>query len=239
MKLFNQIKRPLSWDMGGVKYACEGFGPVDIPDHLVEICKRRGLPLDVSPVPAETRAQRRVSEEIEAARSDDLKLLKDEALAAKASEAAAKGELAKCQVELSAANERCRKLVDELEQACSERDSAHADVKATEALLAEATASQEGRIADAERVARKQVADAQAETQAVKAELTKVKAAQGDGAQGKAELERKIAALQSQVESLKADAKAAEELMAAQAREKAAFEERALKAEALAQPKKK
>lgn len=238
MKLFNQIKQPLSWDMGGRRYACEGFGPVDVPDHLAELCKRRGLPLDVSPVAPETRAQRRVGEEIEAARSDDLKLLKNEALAAKAAEAAAKSELAKCQVALSEANDRCRKLVGELEQACSERDSAYADVKATEALLAEATASQEGRIADAERAARKQVADAQAETQAVKAELAKVKAAQGDGAQGKADLERKIATLQSQVESLKGDAKAAEDLMAAQAREKAAFEERALKAEALAGKKK-
>lgn len=238
MKLFNQIKQPLSWGMGDTRFTCEGFGAVDVPDHLVDLCKSRGLPLDVSPVPAETRAQRRVSEEIEAARSDDLKLLKDEVSAAKAAEATAKGELAKCQVALSEVNERCRKLVGELEQACSERDSAHADVKATEALLAESTASQEGRIADAERVARKQVAEAQAETQAVKAELAKVKAAQGDGAQGKADLERKIAALQSQVESLKDDAKAAEDLMAAQAREKAAFEERALKAEALASKKK-
>jgi chromosome segregation ATPase len=238
MKLFNQIKRPLSWAMGGVKYACEGFGPIDIPDHLVETCKRRGLPLDVSPVPAETRAQRRVSEEIEAARSDDLKLLKDEAAATKASETAAKGELAKCQVQLSEANERCRKLVGELEQACADLESARADVKATETLLAEATASQEGRIADAERASRKQVADAQAETQAVKAELAKVKAAKGDGAQEKADLERQIANLKAQVESLKGDAKAAEDLMAAQAREKAAFEERALKAEALAGKKK-
>lgn len=61
MKLYNQSDRELSWDMSGHEFACEPFGSVEVPEHLIDFVRRRGLPLEPSPVAAEARAAQKAA----------------------------------------------------------------------------------------------------------------------------------------------------------------------------------
>ena len=56
MILHNQTKNRLEWDSDGKHYTCEPWGPIDVPDELVDCFRRMGLPLGQSPVAQETKA---------------------------------------------------------------------------------------------------------------------------------------------------------------------------------------
>lgn len=95
MKLYNQTKNPLRWKIGMTTFTCDAWGEVDVPDMFVLHCKTRGLPLNVSPVAAEIKADQTLANANEAARKDELLALQHELALARAAEGSAKGELEK------------------------------------------------------------------------------------------------------------------------------------------------
>lgn len=155
--LHNQTKSPLAWEMSGRQFACEPWGAVDLPEKLVPIANAYGLPLGSVPVPPELRAQQRVVDEQENAKSDALRALRNEIRDAKAVAEAASKEVEKLQLQLQQARTQARELGEELESVKRDHRSALADKKAAEDLLAEtaraATDSEERAIRSEARLA--------------------------------------------------------------------------------------
>lgn len=109
MKLYNQSKNPLRWKIGMTQFTCEPWGEVDVQDMFVEHCKARGLPLGVSPVAPEVKADVALANANELARRDEILALQHELALARASEGTAKLEVEKIARELS--DEKTAKLV--------------------------------------------------------------------------------------------------------------------------------
>jgi hypothetical protein len=139
--LHNQTKNALSWDMGGKQYACESWGPVDVPEKFSTIVKQYGLPLAAVPVPPEHRAQQRVVDEQESAKSDVLKALKAEIDASNARARVAAEELERCQSQLEESRTKVLAMSKELDTLKRELVAVKADKKAAEDLLAETARS--------------------------------------------------------------------------------------------------
>lgn len=95
MKLYNQSKNALRWDLGGNVYSCDPYGEISIPDDLVLHCKKRGIPLDVTPVAPEIKANKSLEASTEAAKNDEMLALQKQISEATAAEKAAKDELEK------------------------------------------------------------------------------------------------------------------------------------------------
>jgi hypothetical protein len=140
MRLFNQTKNSLSWSMGGVAYSCEPWGAVEVSDELVDIARRRGLPLDVAPVAPEARAKQRISDEQEASKENATIALKGKLDDAVAALEAAKGELGSVQVALSEARNQLRLSGEENARLQTQVGSLLADKEAAEQLLAHESA---------------------------------------------------------------------------------------------------
>lgn len=140
MRLFNQTKNALSWAMGGEKFACEPWGPVDIPDEMVDPAKRRGLPLGEAPIAPELRAQQRIADEADASKLDALRSLKAQVELAVAGEKSAKDELGRVHTELSSARDALRQERAKTEKLGQEVARLKADKEAAEQLLAQESA---------------------------------------------------------------------------------------------------
>jgi hypothetical protein len=138
MRLYNQTKHNLSWKIDGVQYECEAWGPIRIPDELLYAIKSRGLPLDVTPVAPEHRAQARIADQEESDREKPLLALKKAADEAQANERSAKQEVERLQVELGAANDTVRELRDIVTVAREECNRLTGEKVAAESLLSEA-----------------------------------------------------------------------------------------------------
>ncbi len=95
MKLYNQTKNFLKWDLSLTQYTCEPYGEVEVPDMFVMHCKKRGLPLDITPVAPEVKASKSLEGASEAAKKDEIVALQKTLSEALASEKSAKDELAK------------------------------------------------------------------------------------------------------------------------------------------------
>lgn len=95
MKLYNQINKPLNWDISMTHYSAEPYGEVEVPDKFVEHCKIRGLPLSAVPVPPEIKATHKQEEAAAGAKNDEVANLHKQLKDSVAAEAAAKTELEK------------------------------------------------------------------------------------------------------------------------------------------------
>lgn len=95
MKLYNQTKNALRWDLSMTVYTCAPYGEVEVPDMFVMSCKARGLPLDVTPVAPEVKANESLEGASEAAKKDQIFALQKSLGEAVASEKVAKIELSK------------------------------------------------------------------------------------------------------------------------------------------------
>ena len=95
MKLYNQSKNALRWGLGDKIYSCDPYGEVSIPDDLVLHCKKRGVPLDVTPVAPEIKANKSLEASTEAAKNDEMLALQKQISEATAAEKVAKDELEK------------------------------------------------------------------------------------------------------------------------------------------------
>lgn len=136
MRLYNQTKKTLSWSMGVASFTCEPWGSVELSDDLAPFAMARGLPLDVSPVAPEQRAQQQIAEAVEAGKSDALRALRDQLDASKSAERAARDEIARLGVELSDARERATKAEEDARKLSGECSRLKADKQAAEELLA-------------------------------------------------------------------------------------------------------
>lgn len=140
MRLFNQTKNQLRWDMNGALYECEPWGPVELPDELVAAAKSRGLPLDLVATAPEIRAHERIADERAVADQAPLLALRKEADEAKARETAAVDALERCQADLASAR---RSLIESdtlVEQLQDKLRRMTADKDAAEKLFSEASA---------------------------------------------------------------------------------------------------
>lgn len=137
MRLFNQGKYPLKWTMSGQAFECEPWGLVDVPDELVGSVKSRGLPLDITPVPHEQRAQARIADDQAAASDSALRAIHEKARRAEAAERIAKEELGACQGEVSRLNKELREAYQANEKLNDDVARLKADKKAAEDLLSE------------------------------------------------------------------------------------------------------
>lgn len=135
MRLYNQTKKSLEWSMGAESFSCEAWGSVEISDELAPFAKARGLPLGVSPVAPEQRAQAQIAEAVEAGKGDALRALRDQLDESKASERAAREEIARLGVELSETRERARKSEALTEKLTGDLARLRADKQAAEELL--------------------------------------------------------------------------------------------------------
>lgn len=135
--LFNQTNKQLSWSMGGRKFSCAPWESVDIPGDLADACKRRGLPLGVTPVPPETRATRRVEESKQAASNDELTALKAQIKDAKAEAASSSEFAAKQQRATESLTQKLRETQAENARLREQLSSVTADKKAAEDLLSD------------------------------------------------------------------------------------------------------
>lgn len=146
MLLYNQTKKHLSWKMGE-QFECAPWGHVSIPDELVDAVKGRGLPLDVTPVAPELRAQARVEDQQSADREAPLHALRKAADEAQASERSAKAEVERLQISLGEATAARAVAEKALAEKSDELSRAMSEKAAAEGLLAEAgsqaTASEE------------------------------------------------------------------------------------------------
>lgn len=95
MKLYNQSKNALRWELGGEIYTCDPYGEVSIPDELVLHCKKRGVPLDVTPVAPEIKANKSLEVATESAKKDEIVALQKQLSGATGAEKVAKEELEK------------------------------------------------------------------------------------------------------------------------------------------------
>ena len=95
MKLYNQINRPLRWNINLTAFSCDPYGEVDVPDMFVEHCKARGLPLGVTPVASEVKAAKTLEAATSAAKNDEVLALTKQLSEATAAEKVAKEELEK------------------------------------------------------------------------------------------------------------------------------------------------
>lgn len=138
MRLFNQTKNALSWEMGGVRYTCEPWSSVELDDALVSHARSRGLPLDVAPVAPETRAQVRVADERAAADQAPLLALKKAADDAQAAEREAKRALEQLSVDLSNARGQLREANQIIESQRGQIQRLTADKEAAEQLMSAA-----------------------------------------------------------------------------------------------------
>ncbi len=98
MKLYNQTRNALRWDLSMTTYTCEPYGEVEVPDMFVMHCKKRGLPLDVTPVAPEIKANKSIEAATESAKNDEIVALQKTISEAVASEKVAKTELEKALV---------------------------------------------------------------------------------------------------------------------------------------------
>lgn len=220
--LYNQTKNALSFEMGGKKYGCEAWGSVELPEKYLPFVTSYGLPLGPVPVVPEMRARVIVEEELDASRKSDLRKQREEALTAQAQARAAGEELGRAQIELGQARQRCAALEDEIRRRDDQIASLVAEKKAADELLQE-TARQ---ATAAEERALKSVGDRTSAQKATAQELATTLDRLAAEEARVTELQSQIAALREQVNSAKADKKAAEELLQETARKLAQAEER-------------
>lgn len=95
MKLYNQTNKPLRWDISMTTYTADPYGEVIVPDMYVEHCKARQLPLDVTPVAPEIKANKSLEEVSDTAKRDALVAVQKQLSEAVAAENVAKSELVK------------------------------------------------------------------------------------------------------------------------------------------------
>lgn len=137
MRLYNQTNSKLSWQFGSRHFSAEPFGPVEIPEQFVAFCRRRRLPLDVSPIAPEVKAKALVEEEKTAERNDEIRRLKDSLEIAVATERSAKAEAMAEKQELAAAREKIGQLEKALTKAADQLRATEADKAALSAELSD------------------------------------------------------------------------------------------------------
>lgn len=137
MLLYNQTKNPLRWKISMTTYTCDAWGSVEIPDMFVMHCKTRGLPLDVSPVAPEVRANVGLADATSKANSDELVILRNEVELARSSEKSAKSELEKVKTSLSDAQSDATKLQVSVAEQKRVNGEQKAELQAAEKLLEE------------------------------------------------------------------------------------------------------
>ena len=135
MLAFNQSQHTLSFSTGGVKFSCEPWGSVDIPDEFWGACVRMGLPLDIASVPPEKRAQVRVADERKASDEAIVHALREQAEAAEAVSRNLRTELQAKISELSEVRSEAKKLTEERDGLKSQLARALSDKKTAEELL--------------------------------------------------------------------------------------------------------
>lgn len=219
----NQTKQRLSWDMGGRKFSCEPWGSVELPENLVVHCRKRGIPLDVVPVAPEMRAHVRMQDEIDAARADDIKALQRQVKTAQASEAFAKEELNRVQLQSDKVGARCRELEAECARLEAELESCKADKRAADELIEE-TAKQ---ATDAEEKALRKIRAHEAAERDAKAECERLRSVAGKSEKEREAMAKEIESLKSELQLVKAEKNAADVLVAEAARATVDAEEKA------------
>lgn len=151
MLLHNQRGAALSWEANGVPYEWEPYGSCEVPDMWLPVLRGQGFPVDVSPVPPQTKADDAARAEQEAVASSQVTQLKEQLAKATASSA----ESAKA-AELSASRETkaLERLKDSEDKNKTLRDqlaTAKHEISEYEKLLAESMA----KVTDLERAAEK------------------------------------------------------------------------------------
>ncbi len=173
-KLYNQSKNPLKWSINMTTYVCEPYGSVVVPDMFVLHCKSRGLPLDVSPIAPEVRAQDGLAAATEAAKNDELLNLRHDLELAKASEKTTKVELERALGELGTHSEQIGKLMQALGETKRQLELVTGEKTATEQLLNETALKLEEATKRADRSAAS-LGDLQKQLDAIKAEKSQGK----------------------------------------------------------------
>ena len=163
MLLYNQSKNRLKWDMSGRVFECDPWGPIEMPDDLIEHCKKRGLPLGVNQVAPEFKASASLAAAADAAREDDVvRLRRDLGLAEVALKAAA-DDLEKERFDHGETKRQLAAAGEALAEKARTIDTLTADKAASEQLLAETA----WKLTEAEN--RTEVALAEAKKTAIKA----------------------------------------------------------------------
>lgn len=144
MKLYNQTKKSLKFELSGKKFDVDGFGSLEIHPDLVPFIESRGLPLKTTPVHSEIQADITKAEAKATAESSDLnklrKLVSEQKLALEEAEkkhTELGGEIAKAQKSLEEKDAEILSLKEELVLMTSERDAFSKRLEAEGAKAAE------------------------------------------------------------------------------------------------------
>jgi hypothetical protein len=82
LKLYNQTNKQLDWDPSGHQFTWEPYGACTLPDDLAKHALAQGMPVALTPVSAENKAQTAVNSGREQARADRIVQLEAELKAA-------------------------------------------------------------------------------------------------------------------------------------------------------------
>jgi hypothetical protein len=137
----NQTKNALSWDVGGNQYTCEPWGTVDIPEHLVDLVRKMGLPLGNAPMAPERKAVAVSEAAKDAARNDEIRLLRDRVRELEAQAAVDSSQLEREKGDSFAARESAARLSKELSLATERAASAERDGAAFKAQISDLMAT--------------------------------------------------------------------------------------------------
>jgi chromosome segregation ATPase len=137
----NQTKNALAWDIAGIKFACEPWGTVDIPEHLVGLAHKMGLPLGNAPMAPERKAIAVSDAAKDAARNDEIQLLRGRIRELEAQAVVDSSQLEAEKAEAFKARESTAKLSKELSAAAERANLAERDCAAFKAQISDLMAS--------------------------------------------------------------------------------------------------
>jgi hypothetical protein len=137
----NQTKNALSWDVGGNQFTCEPWGTVDIPEHLVDLVRKMGLPLGNAPMAPERKAVAVSDAAKDAARNDEIRLLRDRVRELEAQAAVDSAQIEREKGESFKARESVAKLAKELTVATMRAEASERDGAAFKAQIADLNAT--------------------------------------------------------------------------------------------------
>lgn len=137
MLLYNQTRKPLSWDAGGKAYKWDPFGTCDVPVELVSHLRAQKVPVDVTPVAPQAKAAQVVEDQRSATRKDEVHILTEALRVARDDVATAKATVEEAESRRAAAEAKAVELRTLLDQEVARTAQLEADLRACDQLLTE------------------------------------------------------------------------------------------------------
>lgn len=143
MLLHNQRKGTLRWEAAGTVYEWEPYGDCEVPDKFLPHLRAQGFPVDVSPVPPESKAKQAFDEERALREQSEIRKLQERLAEAeaRAAEACRAAEAAEIRAERS--GEVLDTAEAKLKAVTDENHRLKSDAETYEKMLAEANAKVE------------------------------------------------------------------------------------------------